>query len=56
MILNCDCVLYYTVEPPKADTIGTEGFILYSEVSLAQGLVAGHVPVLIVFNYDGARP
>ena len=39
--------------PSKVDTIGSEGFVLYSEVSVAQGLVAGHAPVLIVSNYDG---
>ena len=31
----------------KVDTIGTEGFFLYSEVSIAQGLVAGHTLVLM---------
>ena len=41
--------------PSKADTIGTDSLVPYtnSEVSLAQGLVAGHTPVS---NYDGARP
>ena len=29
--------IHYTVEPSKADIIGTKDFVLYSEVSLTQG-------------------
>ena len=35
------------------DTIGTKGFVLDSEVSLAQRLVTNHF--LIMANYDGVR-
>ena len=34
------------------DTIGTKGFVLYSEVSLAQGLVVDHAPPTIVASPD----
>ena len=33
------------------DTTGTKDFVLYSEVSFAQGLVIDHTPFTIVVNY-----
>ena len=45
----------HTVEPSKTDTIGTKEFVLYSKVSLAQGLVVDHTPPTIVANHDKAR-
>ena len=44
-----------TVEPSETDTTRTKGFIFYSEVSLALGLVADHAPLTIGANYDEAR-
>ena len=41
--------------PSKIDTIGTKGFVLYSEGSLAQGLVVDHAPPTIVANHDEAK-
>ena len=41
--------------PSKTDTIGTNDFVLCSEVSLAQGLVVDHVLPTIAANYDKAR-
>ena len=37
------------------DTIEVKDFALYSEVSLAQGLVIDHTPPTIVVSYDEAR-
>ena len=40
-----------TVEP---DTDGIEGFVLYSEVSFAQGVIVDHAPLTIIASYAGA--
>ena len=37
------------------DTPGTKDFVLYSEVSLAQGVIVDHVSLTIVDSYAGAR-
>ena len=37
------------------DTIGTNDFILYSEVSFAHGVIVDHAPLAIVASYAGAR-
>ena len=37
------------------DTTGTKDFVLYSEVSFAQGVIADHTPLTIVASYAGAR-
>ena len=36
ILLQCSCSLQWN--PSKTDTIRTKGFVLYSKVSLAQGL------------------
>ena len=41
--------------PSITDTTGTKDFVLYSEVSFAQGVIADHAPLTIVANYAGAR-
>ena len=41
--------------PSKTNTIGTKDFVLYNEVSLAQGLVVDHTPPTIVASHDKAR-
>ena len=33
------------------DTTGTKDFVLYSEVSFAQGAVVDHIPLTIVATY-----
>ena len=43
---------YYTVE---LDTTGTKHFVLYSEVSFAQGMIVDHAPLTTVASYAGAR-
>ena len=50
-------VLYKHVQwnPSKIDTIGTKDFVLYSKVSLAQGLVVDRAPPTIMANHDKAR-
>ena len=37
------------------DTTGTKDFVLYSEVSFAQGVIADHAPLTIMASYAGAR-
>ena len=37
------------------DTTGTKDYVLYSEVSFAQGVIVYHVPRTIVANHAGAR-
>ena len=37
------------------DTSGTKDFVLYSEVSFAQGVTVDHAPLTIVASYAGAR-
>ena len=37
------------------DTTGTKYFVLYSEVSFAQGVIIDHTPLTIVASYAGAR-
>ena len=37
------------------DTTGTKDFVLYSEVSFAQGVIVDHAPLTIVASYAGAR-
>ena len=41
--------------PSKADTTGTKDFVLYSKLSLAQGLVFDQAPHTIMANHDEAR-
>ena len=41
--------------PSKTDTTGTKEFVLYSKVSLDQGLVVDHAPPTIMANHDKAR-
>ena len=41
--------------PSKMDTTGTKDVVLYSEVSLAQGLVVDHAPHTVAANHDEAR-
>ena len=41
--------------PSITDTTGTKDFVLYSEVSLAQGMIVDHAPLTIVASYAGAR-
>ena len=38
------------------DTTETNDFVLYSEVSFAQGVTVDHASLTIVANYAGARP
>ena len=38
----------------KIDTIGTKDFVLYIEMSLAQGLVVDHAPPTVMANHDKA--
>ena len=47
--------MYIQWNPSKTDTIGTKDFVLYSEVSLAQGLVVDHTPPTIVANHEDYR-
>ena len=37
------------------DTTETKDFVLYSEVSFAQGVIVDHTPLTIVASYAGAR-
>ena len=37
------------------DTTGTKDFVLYSEVSFAQGVIVDHAPLAVVASYAGAR-
>ena len=37
------------------DTTGTKDFVLYSEVSFAQGVIVDHTPLAIMASYAGAR-
>ena len=46
--------MYIQWNPSKMDTIGTKDFVLYSVVSLAQGLVVDHTPPTIVASHDKA--
>ena len=48
---------YYSVQwsPSIMDTTGTKDFVLYSEVSFAQGVIVDHAPLTIVASYAGAR-
>ena len=41
--------------PSITDTTGTKNFVLYSEVSFAQGVIVDHAPLIIVASYAGAR-
>ena len=41
--------------PSITDTTGTNNFVLYSEVSFAQGVIVDHAPLAIVASYAGAR-
>ena len=41
--------------PSIMDTTGTKDFVLYNEVSFAQGVIVDHAPLTIVANYAGAR-
>ena len=41
--------------PCITDTTGTKYFVLYSEVSFAQGVIVDHAPLTIVASYAGAR-
>ena len=41
--------------PSITDTTGTKDFVLYSEVSFAQGVIVDHAPLTIVASYAGAR-
>ena len=41
--------------PSITDTTGTSDFILYSEVSFAQGVIVDHAPFAIVASYAGKR-
>ena len=36
------------------DTTGTKDFVLYSEVSFAQGVIVDHAPLTILASYSGA--
>ena len=40
--------------PSIMDTTGTTDFVLYSEVSLAQGVIVDQTPLTIVASYAGA--
>ena len=46
--------LHIQWSPSKTDTTGTKDFVLYSEMSLAQELVADHAPLPIVANSNAA--
>ena len=37
------------------DTTGTKDFVLYSEVSFAQGVIVDHAPLTVVASYAGVR-
>ena len=37
------------------DTTGTKDFVLYSEVSFAQGVIVDHTPHTVMASYAGAR-
>ena len=41
--------------PSKTDTTRTQDFVLFSEVSLAQGLIVDHAPLPVVANSNAAR-
>ena len=41
--------------PSITDTTGTKHFVLYSEVSFAQGVIVDHAPLTFVASYAGAR-
>ena len=41
--------------PSIMDTTGTNDFVLYNEVSFAQGVIVDHAPLTIVASYAGAR-
>ena len=59
------CIKYFIKEvitviiiqwsPSIMDTTGTKDFVLYSEVSFAQGVIVDHAPLTIVASYAGAR-
>ena len=48
--------IIYKVERFCNDTTGTKDFVLYSEVSFAQGLFVDHTPLTVVASYAGPRP
>ena len=52
------CNMYVHVlqwSPSITDTTGTKHFVLYSDVSFAQGVIVDHAPLIIVGSYAGAR-
>ena len=55
--LHVHVYMYLRVQwnPSIMDTTGTKNFVLYSEVSFAQGVIVDHAPLTIVANYAGAR-
>ena len=62
--LKCFIQLYYRTQRLSVymqwshsitDTTRTRDFVLYSEVSLAQGVIIDHTPLSIMANYAGAR-
>ena len=47
--------LYVQWSPSITDITGTKDFVLYGEVSFAQGVIVDHAPLTIVASYAGAR-
>ena len=52
---SCDHLQQIQWNPSITDTTGTKHFVLYSEVSFAQGVIVDHAPLTIVASYAGAR-
>ena len=48
-------IIHVQWSPSLTDTTGTKDFVLYSEVSFAQGVIIDHAPLIIVASYVGAR-
>ena len=64
MFSTCDCHIYMYMydtvncvqwSPSITDTTWIKDFVLYSEVSFAQGVIFDHAPLAIVASYAGAR-